>query len=104
MNEIATNEFKGAISTGKVIVDFYSAGCGNCKMMEPSLLQLETEHSDVRFLKFNAMDCDERKCLAADMNVTSLPTILFFKDGAEVAKLVGLKPKTLIAKKIAEVF
>jgi len=104
MREIATNEFKAAIAVGKVIVDFYSAGCGNCKMMEPWLVQLEAEHSEITFLKFNAMECDARKCLADEMGVTSLPTLLFFKEGAEVAKLVGLKPKTLISKKIAEVF
>ena len=104
MNEISTDEFKPTIKVGKTIVDFYSAGCGNCKMMEPWLIQLESEHTDIKFFKFNAMECDARKCLATDFGVTSLPTLLFFKDGVEVAKLVGLKPKVLIAKKIAEVF
>jgi len=104
MKEISTDEFKPTIKLGKTIVDFYSAGCGNCKMMEPWLVQLESEHQNINFVKFNAMECDARKCLAADMGVTSLPTLLFFKDGVEVGRLVGLKPKTLIAKKIAEVF
>jgi len=104
MKEISTDEFRATIKDGKVVVDFYSAGCGNCKMMEPWLIQLESERPDINFVKFNAMECDARKCLAADFGVTSLPTLLFFRDGAEVARLVGLKPKTLIAKKIAEVF
>lgn len=104
MKEIATDEFKLAIKAGKVIVDFYSVGCGNCKMMEPSLVQLESEHKDITFIKFNAMECDERKCLADEMGVTTLPTLLFFQNGTEVAKMTGLKPKALIAKKIAEVF
>ena len=104
MNEISTNEFKSAIKKGDVIVDFYSAGCGNCKMMEPWLVQLAEEHKNVTFYKFNAMECDERKCLADEMGVTSLPTLIFFRGGLEVAKMVGLKPKTLIAKKIIEIF
>lgn len=104
MKEVATNEFKATVAKGKSIVDFYSAGCGNCKMMEPSLIQLEGEINTVKFLKFNAMDCDERKCLADEMGVTTLPTLLFFRDGKIVDKMVGLKPKSLIAKKINEVF
>jgi len=104
MKEITANQFKPTTKAGKVIIDFFSTGCGNCKMMEPSLLQLESEHKEINFVKFNAMECDERKCLADEMGVTTLPTLLFFKNGAEVAKMVGLKPKTLIAKKIAEVF
>lgn len=104
MTEIATDEFKATVMVGKVIVDFYSSGCGNCKMMEPSLMQLEGEFSTIKFFKFNAMECDERKCLADEMGVTTLPTLLFFRNGEIVDKMVGLKPKSLIAKKINEVF
>ena len=104
MKEVSTDEFKDAINAGQVVVDFYSAGCGNCKVMEPWLVQLEGEYKNISFVKFNAMECDARKCLAADVGVTSLPTLLYFKDGKEVGRLVGLKPKTLIVKKIVEVF
>jgi thioredoxin 1 len=104
MKEISADEFKKITGAGKVIVDFFSTGCGNCKMMEPWLLQLEGEHPSVTFVKFNAMECDARRCLADELGVTSLPTLLFYKDGAEVARMVSLKPKVLIAKKIQEVF
>ena len=85
----------------KVIIDFYGDGCGNCKMLEGILRQLENEHTDIKFEKKNIKDSED---LVKKYSVTSMPTLVFLKDDEMVEKMVGLKPKTLIAKKIAEVY
>ena len=83
------------------ILDFYGDGCGNCKMLEGILKQLETEHPRVKFEKINIKDSPE---LVEKYQITTIPVLVFLKNGQEVAKLVGLKPKTIISKTIAQVF
>jgi len=85
----------------KEILDFWADGCGNCKMLEPALAQIEAEFPDIRVTKLNVKDAEPE---VLKYEIMSLPTLVFLKDGTEVAKMVGLKPKSLIVKKIAEVF
>lgn len=70
-------------------------------MLEPFLAQVEVEFPDIKITKLNAMKAED---LTAKYGVTSLPTLVFLKDGEMVDKMVGLKPKSLIVKKINEVF
>ena len=86
---------------GKEIIDFWADGCGNCKMLEPALAQIEAEFPDIKVTKLNIKDHEAE---VLKYGIMSLPTLVFVKDGEEVAKMVGLKPKSLIVKKIAEVF
>lgn len=87
---------------GNVIIDFYGDGCGNCKMIEGIIKQLETEYADkVRFEKVNVKDVPE---LVDKYGISSLPTLVFLKDGAVCEKSVGLKPKTVLAKKIIQFY
>jgi thioredoxin 1 len=69
--------------------------------MEPILAQIESEHPNVRFIKANIKDAPDA---AAGHAVMSLPTIVFYRGGKAVDKLVGLKPKSIVIKKIAEHF
>ena len=86
---------------GKVIIEYFGAGCGNCKAFEPILKQLEAEHADIEFVKKNS---DENHDDVEKYEVTTLPTLVFLRDGEYVDKLPGLKPKILVNKKIVEVF
>ena len=83
------------------IIKFKSNGCGGCKALQPVIEQIAKEYPDIKFSDVNIDDDPDK---AAAFGVTTLPTLVFLKDGAEVGKLMGLKPKTLIVKKIAEVF
>ena len=85
----------------KKIIKFWAPGCVNCKALEPTMESLAAEYSDIRFENVKTADADE---LVAKYDVTSLPTLIFLKDGEMVGKVMGLKPKSLIIKKIAEVF
>ena len=85
----------------KEILDFWADGCGNCKMLEPILAQIENEYPDIKVTKLNIKDSED---LVIKYEVMSLPTLVFLKNGEAVGDMVGLKPKSLIARKIAEVF
>lgn len=74
------------VSSGVHIVDFYADWCGPCKMLGSVLEGLE----NVSIIKVNT---DTHPELARDFGVMSIPTIVFFKDGKEVRKEIGFKPK-----------
>ena len=101
MQEISLQDFNAVTKDGFVIVDFFGDGCGNCKMAEPILNQLESEHKNIKFIKMNTRGAQD---LVEKYGITSLPTLIFLNKGESVDKLVGLKPKTLINRKIHESF
>ena len=73
----------------KVIVDFWAAWCGPCKMLSPVLDEIAGEE-DVVIAKVNV---DEEPDLAARFAVMSIPTLLFYRDGEQYDKRVGVRPK-----------
>jgi thioredoxin 1 len=83
------------------ITKFYGNGCMNCKALAPIFESVKGEYSNITFKEVNTSTDME---IGEKYGVTSLPTLLFEKDGKEVGRLIGLKPKSLIVKKIAEVF
>jgi len=89
-------EVKGA--TVPVLVDFWAEWCGPCKMLSPVLDELaEEKGGSVKIAKVNI---DENRDLAVEYNVTSIPMLLFFKDGEMKEQQVGIIPKDLIGKKL----
>lgn len=73
-----------------VLVDFWAAWCGPCKMLGPVVEELSNEHPEYKVCKVNV---DEEKQLAAQFNVMSIPTVVVFKDGQKVNESVGYVPK-----------
>ncbi|MGE5626878.1 MAG: thioredoxin [Solirubrobacterales bacterium] len=74
-----------------VIVDFWAAWCGPCKMLSPVIDELSEEYGDkAKFLKLNV---DENPVTSMKYSVASIPTVLIFKNGALVETMVGFKPK-----------
>ena len=73
-----------------VIVDFWAAWCGPCKMLSPVIDQLAEELEGVKVGKINI---DEQMELAEKYNVSSIPCVVAFKNGEEVNRSVGLVPK-----------
>ncbi|MCR5544266.1 MAG: thioredoxin [Eubacterium sp.] len=82
-----------------VFVDFFATWCGPCKMMAPILEQLSNEKSDV---KFAAIDVDEAEGLAIKYGISSIPCMIYFKNGEEADRLVGAVPKQKIEEVVAE--
>ena len=78
-------------SKGLVLVDFWAEWCGPCKMIAPVLEEIAAEHPDaIHIAKLNV---DDHPDIAREFSVMSIPTMIVFRDGQEVKRLVGAKGK-----------
>ena len=81
-----------------VLVDFWAAWCGPCRMLSPVIDEVAADFAGrAEIYKVNV---DEEGELAAKFGIMSIPTLIIFKDGAVFDKLVGVVPKDSIAEKI----
>ena len=81
-----------------VLLDLWAAWCGPCRMIAPVIEQLAAELAGrVKVAKLNV---DDNKQTAARFGVRSIPTLLVFKDGREVDRLVGALPKQEILRRL----
>ena len=78
-----------------VLLDFYADWCGPCKMLAPVLHEIAEENADT--LKVGKINVDEQMELAMRFQVSSIPMLVVFKDGKEITKSVGYRPKSEIA-------
>jgi thioredoxin 1 len=90
--DVTDQSFKNEVETsGTVLVDFWAPWCGPCKMIAPVLEELDKEMSDK--LKIVKVNVDVNPDTAARFGVMSIPTLIVFKDGQPVDKVVGFQPK-----------
>lgn len=88
---VTDSSFNSEIASGTVLVDFWAPWCGPCKMIAPVLEELDKEIGDsVKIAKLNVDDNPET---ASQFGVMSIPTLILFKDGQPVDKVVGFQPK-----------
>ncbi len=91
VSAITDAEFKATVAQGVTLVDFWAPWCGPCKMIAPTLDELAGElQGRARIAKVNVDDNPE---VAGSFGIMSIPTLLLFKDGQPVGKLVGAQPK-----------
>jgi thioredoxin 1 len=83
-----------------VLVDFTAAWCPPCRVMKPVLEELAAAREDLRFVQ---LDVDEHQRTAAEHAVLSMPTFILFRDGREVRRLVGARPRRRLEAELAEV-
>ncbi|TFB24970.1 thioredoxin [Filobacillus milosensis] len=83
--------FNEEVSDGLVLVDFWAAWCGPCKMIAPVLEELDGEMNDQ--VKIVKLDVDENQETAQKYGVMSIPTLILFKDGEKVDQAMGFQPK-----------
>ena len=90
--DLTKENFQAEITTSDkpVLVDFWAVWCGPCQMMAPILHELEAEMPDVQIGKVNV---DEQMDLARQFRVVSIPTLIIFKNGQEVQRMVGVTSK-----------
>ena len=96
MIEITSENFNSEVlqSDKLTLVDFWAPWCGPCKMIAPVLEELSTEfEGKVKIVKLNVDNNTE-------FHIKSIPTILFFKSGKVVDKIIGARPKSAFVEKI----
>lgn len=95
----SSNGFQSAIRSGNlVVIDFVATWCGPCRMLAPKLEAMVTKYPTVRFCK---VDVDALDDVASSQGVTAMPTVVLYKNGREVARIVGVdvaKIEAAIAK------
>lgn len=101
MTHLTKANFSSEVETysGLVVIDLWADWCGPCRMLAPTLDELEREYPDVKFCKINV---DEELELARVFKVQSIPTVAFVKDNTFADISVGYVPKATLAKKIED--
>ena len=99
MEIISSNDFDQEINNGYVLVDFFANWCGPCKMLGPVLEEASKEYPNIKFIK---VDTDESSDIAMRYSIMSIPVIMLFKDGVQIAKSIGYQPLKNIEKFINE--
>lgn len=78
-------------NNGIAVVDFFATWCGPCNMLGPVFAEFAEENKDVVFCA--KVDIDQSMELAQEYGVNTVPTVIFFKDGKEVAREIGFMSK-----------
>ena len=95
---LTKDNFNKSIESGVSLVDFWAPWCGPCKMQLPIVEELSAElDGKATIAKINV---DEEPELASQFGVMSIPTLILFKDGQPVDKMVGLQSKDALKNKI----
>ncbi|HHC8875096.1 TPA: thioredoxin [Staphylococcus aureus] len=94
--KVTDADFDSKVESGVQLVDFWATWCGPCKMIAPVLEELAADYEGkADILK---LDVDENLSTAAKYEVMSIPTLIVFKDGQPVDKVVGFQPKENLAE------
>jgi thioredoxin 1 len=83
-----------------VVVDFWAAWCGPCRVMSPILEDIAAERDDLRVVK---LDVDANQRATATYGVMAMPTFMVFRDGRPVLRLVGSRPRRRLEAEISAV-
>ena len=80
-----------------LVVDFWATWCGPCRMLGPVIAELAEDYADR--IVVGKCDVEENEDLSVEFGIRNIPTILFFKNGQVVDKMVGAQPKSKIVEK-----
>ncbi|SEF67793.1 MULTISPECIES: thioredoxin [Parabacteroides] len=97
--QVTDENFKELIDSGKpMVLDFWAEWCGPCRMVAPIIDELATEYEGR--VTIGKMDVDNNNEVVGEYGIRNIPTVLFFKDGNVVDKIVGATTKDKFIAKI----
>ncbi|MDR1519362.1 MAG: thioredoxin fold domain-containing protein [Planctomycetota bacterium] len=96
--ELTDADFSEKTAEGVLLVDFYGAWCPPCRLLEPELARLADAYAGRA--RIARIDVDSHSAAAVDCQVEEIPTLVFFKDGAERARLFGAHPFETLAREL----
>ena len=96
----AQNFEKTVLDNDTVLVDFWADWCGPCQRFGPIYEDVSKQHNDIVFAK---VDTEAEQALAAAVNITSIPTLMAFRDGILVFRQAGALPKESLQSLISQV-
>jgi thioredoxin 1 len=101
VEEITEQDFAEVVSKPVALVDFFAEWCMPCLMMAPVIEELADKIKEVKFAKVNV---DENSGLSNRFKVMSIPTLIIFKDGKEVERIIGSQQADSIEEKLKKYF
>ncbi|MBN2077486.1 MAG: thioredoxin [Spirochaetes bacterium] len=102
LTEVNKSNFESLVtnSTGLVLIDFWAPWCGPCKMQVPILEKL-AQSGDIK-AKIVKINTDENPELAQNFGISSIPTLVLMRDGAEIERFVGVQPEAVLTQKLSQ--
>lgn len=100
VTELTSSNYKTETSKGVVLVDFWASWCGPCRQIAPELEKL-AQDKDAN-IKVGKLNVDKFKAFATNKGIRSIPTLILYKDGKEITRILGVYSKEELKNKISE--
>jgi thioredoxin len=101
VKELIDDDFESTIKKGNWVVDFWASWCGPCMMMKP---EFEAAAKELKGINLAKVDVDENNKLSGKYEIRSIPTMILFKDGKEIARNIGAIDKDEIISLAKDTF